>query len=498
MTRPRRGRRLRLLVAGGAALALLGPAAWLWQASLLPSTWSVTAMGYVDPGNGSAPTGHEHDGGRDIRTLTADPARPADVSVTLLARRERFRLPSGRSVDGYTLNGESPGPTIRATVGQLVQVRLVNVSVPGGVTLHWHGVDVPGAEDGVAGVTQDAVAEGAEFTYRFVAADAGTYWYHSHQLSDEQVGGGLLGAVVVSPAPGGTPAGTVSAGTVDTVALVHHYGGVLTVDGAEGDVRVTAAAGVRARVRVVDADNGPMWVWVAGAPYRLVAIDGTDVVDPPPVRAGLLVAAGGRADLEVTLPADGSAVRVHLGGRTGVVLGPPSAVVRPVARPAAVLDLLHYGSPAPLGFDPAVADRRFAYHIGRRPGFLDGRPGLWWTVNGHTLPDLPMFVVATGDVVRMRITNSSGALHPMHLHGHHAVVLARNGVRATGSPWWIDSLDVADGDRYDIAFVADNPGIWLDHCHNLRHATQGLVVHLAYEGVTTPFVVGGRARNEPE
>ena len=109
-----------------------------------------------------------------------------------------------------------------------------------------------------------------------------------------------------------------------------------------------------------------------------------------------------------------------------------------------------------------------------------------------------MFVVAEGDVVRMRISNHSGAVHPMHLHGHHAVVLSRDGVRATGSPWWVDSLNVGNGESYDIAFVADNPGIWMDHCHDLPHARQGLVAHLMYEDVTTPFEIGAPAGNEPQ
>ena len=59
-------------------------------------------------------------------------------------------------------------------------------------------------------------------------------------------------------------------------------------------------------------------------------------------------------------------------------------------------------------------------------------------------------------------------------------------------------LDVADGDTYEIAFVADNPGIWMDHCHNLQHASDGLVAHLAYTGVTEPYRVGGSDANEPE
>ncbi|GII85226.1 hypothetical protein Ssi03_32160 [Sphaerisporangium siamense] len=507
-----RRRGARLAVAGAATLAILGPLAWFWQASLMPSAYSVMDMGYADHGGrppasaghqvhaaaGSPVHGAQHEtgtpgGARGVTSLTADPDRPADVAVSLVARRQRFRLATGRSVDGYTLNGVSPGPEIRARAGQLVEVRLVNASVPDGVTLHWHGVDVPNAADGVAGVTQDAVPPGRSFTYRFVADQAGTFWYHSHQMSHEQVRRGLLGALVVSPAA------PPPAGTVDVVALLHLYEGARTVNGREGDLRAEARPGERVRVRVVNTENGQTPVWVGGAPFRLLAVDGTDLNGPAPVRdTAVLVTAGGRADIEVTMPADGSPVRVHIGGPAGVVLGSRSYDAPAAARPTATLDLLSYGKPAPIGFDPAKADRRFTYDIGRRPGFLDGRPGVWWTVNGHMYPDVPMFVVAEGDVVRMRVSNHSGETHPMHLHGHHAVVLARDGVPATGAPWWVDSLEVGNGESYDIAFVADNPGIWMDHCHNLPHATEGLVAHLMYEGVTTPFLAGDSVGNLPE
>jgi FtsP/CotA-like multicopper oxidase with cupredoxin domain len=496
------GRRGRLAVACAATAVVLGPLVWLWQASLLPKPYSVMDMGYADYGGGPVGTALAHGGHgqhgqhataqRSVASLTADPRRPADIEITLTARKQRFRLPSGRLVDGYTLNGQSPGPVIRAGAGQLVQVRLVNESVPDGVTLHWHGVDVPAAEDGVAGVTQDAVGIGGTFTYRFVAHQVGTFWYHSHQVSHAQVSGGLLGALVVTPTE---PA----ADTVDVTALVHLYHGVRTVNGHEGDIVVPAPPGRTARVRVINTDNGSMSAWVAGAPFRLVAVDGTDLNAPTPVQdTAVVVTAGGRADLEVTPPPDGSPVRVHLGGSVSVVLSSTSRAAPGTARPKATLDLLSYGTRAPLGFDPETPDRRFRYDIGRRPGFLDGRPGLWWTVNGHLFPDVPMFVVGDNDVVRMHISNHSGRPHPMHLHGHHAVVLSRDGVAATGAPWWVDSLDVGNGQSYDIAFRADNPGIWMDHCHNLPHAAQGLVAHLMYEGVITPFALRGRTRNDPE
>jgi FtsP/CotA-like multicopper oxidase with cupredoxin domain len=461
----------------------VGGLGWYWFTSLVPSTYSVMDMGHVDYGGGPA---HEHGTTRSVADLTGPAAGDPDVAVDLAARAASFDLVSGERIEGYTLNGTSPGPEIRAHQGDLVEVTLSNVDVPDGVTLHWHGVDVPNAEDGVAGVTQDAVAPGEEHVYRFVAEDAGTYWYHSHQVSHAQVRGGLFGTFVVLPAEG--------ADEQDVVAPVHTYSGRRTVAGSTGVTSVDAAAGTPVRVRVVNTDNGPLRTWVSGGPFRVVAVDGRDLHGPTDVTdEGVLVTAGGRVDLLVTAPA-----RVDVGAGTALMVVPRGTDLAADAEPEHQVDLLTYGTPAPLSFDPEQADRRFEYRIGRRPGLIDGKPGFWWTVNGNLFPDVPMFHVAEGDVVRMTIANDSGDVHPMHLHGHHAVVLSRNGVPSTGSPWWVDSLNVADGDTYEIAFVADNPGIWMDHCHNLDHARDGLVAHLAYSGVTEPYRVGGKAENAPE
>ncbi|MEV1198705.1 hypothetical protein, partial [Microbispora rosea] len=118
----RRGARLRLALAGAATIALLGPPAWMWQDSLMSGAYSVMDMGYADYGGAlthvaaavtSAHGSHaEHSGhsahpasARSLTSLRADPDRAADVVITLVARRQRFRLAGGRSVDGYTLNG---------------------------------------------------------------------------------------------------------------------------------------------------------------------------------------------------------------------------------------------------------------------------------------------------------------------------------------------------------------------------------------------------------
>ena len=495
MTRERVRRAVGLVL----ALAIVVPLGWMWWDSRLPSSYSALDMGAHDYGGGPEPGGHANHGVKHASGSTSvsvddldtpDGGRP-DVVVDLTAREGKVELASGRTVDGYSLNGTSPGPLIEATVGQLVEVRLRNESVEGGVALHWHGVDVPNAQDGVAGVTQDAVAVGEEHTYRWVAPDAGTYWYHSHQMSNEQVTGGLLGGIVIHPEQR-------VAAVRDVVTLTHLYDGTATIDGHDGVRAVPAEPGERLRVRVVNTDNGVQNVW-SGSPFLLRAVDGVEINEPTEITGrSVAIPAGGRADLELQVPADGTAVRVQMLGEVGLAIGPEGSKAADVEQPVKELDRIDYGATAPVAFDGEKADRTFDYSVGRRPGFLDGRPGLWWSVNGKLYPDMPMFMVREGEVIRVRISNHSGKAHPMHLHGHHALVLSRDGEKATGSPWWFDSLEVQNGESYDVAFLADNPGIWMDHCHNLKHAVEGLVTHLMYEGVTTPYRLGEDSGNVPE
>ncbi len=485
-------RSTRRLVGPAAAVLIVGAVAAWWLLSLTPSSYSVTSMGHGHSGgaHGAHPGAPHPDRPRiSVEDLRTDRAATPDVRVQLTAQTGLITLAGGQQVSGYLVNGTSPGPTIEAVAGQLVEVVLRNADVAGGVTLHWHGMDVPNAEDGVAGITQDAVPPGGEHTYRWRIPHGGTYWYHSHQVSHEQVIGGLLGAVVIHDRG--------PSDNVDVTALLHTYAGRRTIAGQVGETQREAAPGRRVRVRLINTDNGATTAWVAGASYRVVAVDGNPVHDPGLVGGqGVEVPAGGRIDLEVATPPDG-ALRVQVPGAS-LVIGPSGASAPEDRPPSARVDLLGYGTPADLGGRDRTPDRVFDYTIGRRFGIADGRVGLQWTMNGKLFPNVPMFPVARGDVVRMRLSNTSGDAHPMHLHGHHVLVLSRDGVAATGSPWLVDSLTVEDGQRYEVAFIADNPGIWTDHCHNLRHAAEGLMAHVMYEGIDTPFRLGRATANHPD
>lgn len=462
--------------------------------SVMPTRYSMMQMGVPDYGGGPIDrTPH-----RNLDSFTARAGAP-DSAFTLTASMGS-RVLGGRSVRVMTFNSTTPGPTLRLTQGDLVEVRLKNEDVVRGVTIHWHGVDLVGSQDGVAGVTQDAVLPGQEYVYRFIVPDAGTYWYHSHQDSVREVRMGLIGAIVILPRPDESTAATF-AGT-DVVALVHTYGTTTTINGASGSTFVPSAIGP-ARVRFVNADNGPILV-SASAPFRVAAIDGFDIGGGAELADTYVdVPAGGRVDLLVAVGTQ--AVRVGMLAGPTLVLGIQPESDPPPLRASVIFDALHYGTPG----ESALAQtslgpprRNFTYRIGAREGFLDGRAGTWFTINGRIIPKVPIFMVSEGDVVKFTVVNSTPFMvHPMHLHGHHALVVSRNGVAATGAPWWVDSLEVRPGESYEILLKADNPGIWMFHCHNLPHARAGLMTHMMYQGVHSRYEIGTVARgltNMPE
>jgi FtsP/CotA-like multicopper oxidase with cupredoxin domain len=483
---------LRIAAALGvlAVLALVGVVGWAWWDSRLPETYNVMDFGNHDYGGG--PVHGQHLAAVSVGALKGPQAARPDAQFDLTASHNTIRLASGYEVDGLTFDGRSPGPELRVRQGDLVKVRLTNEDVEGGVSIHWHGVDVPNAEDGVAGVTQDAVMPGASYTYRFRAEQVGTFWYHTHQSSAKEVARGLFGALVIEPRRKPPRA-------VDLIAIAHDFDGIQTLNGGERTTKRMVAPGSAVRLRLINTNNTPTRFTVAGTPFRVVAIDGTDLNEPQPLEnTRLILAGGGRYDVAFTMPPSG----VELGiqdADAALALSPDGHGDLPPPSGGTDFDPAGYGRPAPTPFDADTRfDREFQFDIGRKPGFMDGRPGMHWTINGGIYPDVPVFVVHRGDLVKVTIENNTDSVHPMHLHGHHALVLTRDEQPVSGSPWWTDTLSVEPNERYEIAFRADNPGLWMDHCHNLLHAEEGLTMHLSYSGIQTPFTVGGRTHNHPE
>lgn len=406
------------------------------------------------------------------------------------ARRASVRLPSGRGFDAWTYGGRVPGTALTATQGDLLEVRLRNTDVPDGVTLHWHGYEVPCGEDGAPGVTQRAVAPGEDFVYRFRTDQVGTYWYHTHFASHLGVRKGLYGTLVVAPRTGdGSPAEQV-----DLVLPLHTFDGTLVIGSPDGRADHRAEPGTSVRLRLVNTDSDPHRITLAGTAFRVVAVDGRDLHRPGEVAGvGLRLPAGGRYDVvfrmsraPVALVVDGDRDgALHLLPSTRGEAPGPGRVGDTSGWPE--LDLLGYGAPAAVPFDPRHADRHFTMVLDRGVAMVDGRPAYAQTVNGRGHPGIPDQLVAAGDAVRLTVVNRSLVTHPWHLHGHRVLVLSRDGTPSAGSPLWVDTFDVRPGETWEVAFRATNPGIWMNHCHNLPHAAEGMMLRLDYDGVVTPF-----------
>ncbi len=437
----------------------------------------------VDAGGGPVRTDTHLRSVAELRGPQAPAAGGAVRRYDLAARQATVTLASGRQVNAWTYNGQVPGPALTATEGDLVEVRLTNVDITDGVTLHWHGYDVANAEDGAPGVTQDAVLPGQEHVYRFLADQVGTYWYHTHQVSNIGVRMGLFGTLIVTPR-------SLVAG-VELAVPVHTLDGTVVIGLNDGVEAREVAAGAPVRLRLINTDSTPHRFTLAGTGFRLVAVDGNDLNEPGEVRdVALRLAAGGRYDVAFTMPSGPVALLIDDDPAIGVRFGPdgrsltPSTAAWPSTTAWPELELTSYGRPRETPFTGRF-DRDFTLVLDRGLALVDGVPAYAHTINGFAHPRVPAQHVRLGDAVRFTVVNRGMETHPWHLHGHRVLVLAKDGRAVSGSPLWMDSFDVRPGEVWQVALRADNPGVWMNHCHNLSHADQGMVSHLSYEGVST-------------
>lgn len=509
---------------GIAALVAAASLVWLvvgMQASKLPETMAMIHHETVDYGGGPVPAtdsfclpdGTESAAAGDwggpisVAALTGPKEGVPDRKFTLEARKQMVALSSGTVVEAWTFNGEFPGPSLVVREGDLVEVNLINREIEAGVTLHWHGVDVPNAEDGVAGMTQNAVLPGETYTYRFQVEEQGTHWYHSHQVSSVQVKKGLFGALIILPEAGAEVEADNRDQQPEEWTLFAHEleteAGNVAVIGTQDTVgHRRIAPGKEVRLRLVNSSSVTKDFVLEGAPYRVVAIDGHNINEPGEITGKRLpVGGGGRYDVLFTMPDASVSLGLYDNGTAaGIVFSADGQGEFSMTDALEIFDPYSYGRPAQAGItEDESFDRHFTmildmFYI----GFYNGQATATWAINGKVFPHVPTFVVEEGDLVKTTVVNRTFADHPMHLHGHHIQVLSRNGKPIAGSPLILDTLLVRPGETYEYAFVADNPGMWMDHCHNLDHAARGMSMHLAYANVYTPYALGGDYGNYPE
>ncbi len=375
-------------------------------------------------------------------------------------------------------NGGLPGPEIRVRQGQNVQIILEN-RLDEGALVHWHGLRVPNRMDGVNVLTQDVVIPGDSYRYQFGVPDAGTFWYHSHYLSYEQVGRGLFGAFIVEEK--NVPAVDHDivvqffdvlldeAGQYEDEFNAAHFstegriGNLVMADVSNGTGQIVKR-GDRLRLRLINPSIDRVYrVSLDGLEGKIVALDGMPLAHPRALEP-ILLAPGQRCDV--------------IGDATGPIRFDDSFGERTLSL--GVITVSGSRDPAKTPITALPANRMPAP---KDPGqtaelVLQGGAGsashsgtATWALNDVSgLPRTPFLSVAQGTTARISIRNETEFPHVMHLHGHHFWELDAAGEAGP----YRDSIYLDIGETQDILVVLDNPGSWMLHCHMLSHQADGM------------------------
>lgn len=367
--------------------------------------------------------------------------------------------------------------------------------------VHWHGIRLENAMDGVPHLTQEPVQPGETFRYDFALPDAGTYWYHSHNRSWEQVARGLYGPLIVDePNPPEVDHEHVLVlddwRMADGAKLADGFGSMrdrshagrignwVTVNG-EGEPSLPARLNDRLRLRLINAANARVFELTAtGLAGWIVALDGMPLATPEPLERVVLAPAQ-RADLIVDVrPGEGEVPTLISHERDGgyaLATFPVSGVARskpldynekflppnPAPRPGKLDGALQVELVMQGGAMGRMAEAEFE---GQTLGIRDlVRTGNAWAFNGVAgMPSEPLFTAERHRTVAIKLINDTAWPHGIHTHGHHFSEIG------TSQRPLRDTILLNRGETRRIAFTADNPGDWLIHCHMLEHAAAGM------------------------
>ncbi|MBN8906069.1 MAG: multicopper oxidase family protein [Rhodospirillales bacterium] len=400
----------------------------------------------------------------------------------------------------WTYNGVEPGPMLRLRQGApfraVVENRLAETT-----TVHWHGIRLPNAMDGVPGLTQKPISPGGRFEYAFTPPDAGTFWYHSHDDSLVQMGRGLAGALIVEERNPPTvdrdllwviqdwrlePNAQIAPGFNNRMeeAMDGRVGNTVTING-----RLPETLHVRAgeRVRI-------MALRFEGHRPVIVGLDGQPCEPHEPADGRILLGPAMRADVMLDMQGEpGRSYRVvdDFYGRLSYTL------IRLAYDTAAPLRPHPLGAPLRLPTNPVPRPdlaTAVIHEVRLQGGMMSGMggggmmgggmtgmgSGAAWAINGQSMigdgsADMPpLFRIDRGRSCVLDFRNETAWWHPMHLHGHSFHVLDRDGTPAPHDVWG-DTVLVRPRERVRVAFVADNPGDWMLHCHVMNHQVGGLM-----------------------
>ncbi|MEO0944043.1 MAG: multicopper oxidase family protein [Pseudomonadota bacterium] len=428
----------------------------------------------------------------------------AETGAELDIRNAQYSLIEGTVTEGLvSTHGDQPPPVIRMKRNTPFQARVTN-RLDDYTTMHWHGLRLDNAMDGVPYLTQFPLMRDETYDYQLFSPDAGTFWYHPHCMTMDQMALGLTGILIVEEDedPGfdaelplnlrdfrldgqgnwidlWTARGAARAGTIGTLMTTNW----LTEPAYE------APTGGLVRIRVAATDTTRIYkLFMPDAAAKIIALDGhplPSLVDMPTMEDdALILGPGQRADIAVLMPQnEGESVTLFSDAP-----GPARVLAQIMATGASEnrsLDDLKPLPPNPVSVPDLAIARREEFVFGWSPegdipnnGFCGSLPYTFWSINRTPWPGDavdgvgPLATFQLNESVILRLRNESPNSHPIHLHGLAFRPIASN--KRKLPPYWTDTVMLLPEETIDIAFVADNPGDWAFHCHVIEHQKTGL------------------------
>jgi FtsP/CotA-like multicopper oxidase with cupredoxin domain len=419
---------------------------------------------------------------------------------TLTASKTTQRLVPGdeyQEASVWAFNQTVPGPELRFKRGEILSVDFLN-QLDEGSSIHWHGIRNINAMDGVAGLTQPEVMPNGQFRYQFPLNNSGTYWYHSHAKTWSQVARGLYGPLIVEDES--DPAVDhdlvlmiddwllANDGTIDEASFgsFHDWahggrmGNWLTVNG-ESLPTIEVAKNSRIRLRIINVANARIFGLNIPASAFLIAEDGYPV--PVQKLQDVVLAPAQRADFIVDLDDTDLTIAETLNGEKPY----PAVILKAVEPNQPLVTKTFLKQPLPKA-PPLSVDVSIPLHMqGGAMGNLSEaaykgqlRPiqelaqtyKKAWAFNGAIKEHHDHLAkINIGQTVRIEVWNDTRWNHAMHLHGHHFWIQREDGTFLDGKR---DTYLFQRGEKANLIFIADNPGLWLFHCHMLEHHAAGM------------------------
>lgn len=452
-----------------------------------------------------------------VATVVSCPVAVADgpVEYRLRAAPSSTHLLGGNGAitDVLAYNDAVPGPVLRLKQGEPVRM-IVDNGLDQDTSVHWHGIRVPNAMDGVPGLTQLPIKVGEKFIYEFTPSDAGTFWYHPHANSLQQIGRGLAGALIVAERePVSVDRDLVwvlqdwklaedgqiaeGFGRMMDAAMSGRVGNRVTINGSKpADLKVRA--GERMRLRLANAALARIVALrIEGHRPVVIAVDGQPCEPHEPEGGRLVLGPAMRIDVILDMQSEpGRSYAVTDDFYDGLSytltnlvydqalpmrahpLDPPLALPRnPLSEPdittAKKQEIVLQGGMMGGGKLKGVGGMNGM----AMPG-MGGGPV--WAINGMSMTGdgqmdmTPLFTLHRGQSCRIMLRNETAWAHTMHIHGFSMLLLTRNGAPVSYRQWQ-DTILVGPKDAVECAFVADNPGNWMLHCHITDHQMTGLM-----------------------